>query len=88
MLWQINARGAQVQEQAVSGAEGGGGKPQSAFWSIVCVTNGGTGARPMLDGLDATAYPSGVKGTPIEINEKYVSNTPCFLFLCPAASLR
>ena len=37
----------------------GGSQPQSAFWSIVCVTNGGTGARPALDGLDATAYPSG-----------------------------
>jgi N-methylhydantoinase B len=31
--------------------------------------SGGTGARPSKDGLDATAFPSGVKNTPIEINE-------------------
>ena len=31
--------------------------------------NGGTGARPDKDGLSATAYPSGVRGTPVEIAE-------------------
>ncbi|MBH67979.1 MAG: 5-oxoprolinase [Rhodospirillaceae bacterium] len=31
--------------------------------------SGGTGARPSKDGLDATAFPSGVRNTPIEINE-------------------
>jgi N-methylhydantoinase B len=36
---------------------------------ITVVTNGGTGARPGKDGLSATAYPSGVRGTPIEIVE-------------------
>ena len=35
--------------------------------------NGGTGARPDKDGLSATAYPSGVRGTPVEIAE---SQTP------------
>jgi N-methylhydantoinase B len=33
------------------------------------VHNGGTGARPHADGLSATAYPSGVRGTPVEITE-------------------
>ena len=33
------------------------------------VHNGGTGARPAADGLSATAYPSGVRGTPVEITE-------------------
>ena len=33
------------------------------------MTNGGTGARPQKDGLSATAFPSGVRGTPVEINE-------------------
>ncbi|MGH6944203.1 MAG: hydantoinase B/oxoprolinase family protein, partial [Geminicoccaceae bacterium] len=33
------------------------------------VHNGGTGARPGADGLSATAYPSGVRGTPVEITE-------------------
>jgi N-methylhydantoinase B len=39
------------------------------LFTITAVTNGGTGARPTKDGLSATAYPSGVKGTPVEINE-------------------
>ena len=30
---------------------------------------GGTGARPSKDGLSATSFPSGVKNTPVEINE-------------------
>ena len=33
-------------------------------------SNGGTGARPTQDGLSATAYPSGVRGTPVEIAEQ------------------
>jgi N-methylhydantoinase B len=42
--------------------------PDERF-AISVVTNGGTGARPGKDGLSATAYPSGVKGTPVEIVE-------------------
>ena len=42
---------------------------ESKLFTITAVTNGGTGARPASDGLSATAYPSGVKGTPVEINE-------------------
>ena len=38
-------------------------------FAISVATNGGTGARPGKDGLSATAYPSGVKGTPVEIVE-------------------
>lgn len=30
---------------------------------------GGAGARPTKDGLDATAFPSGVRNTPVEVNE-------------------
>ena len=30
---------------------------------------GGTGARPGRDGMSATAFPSGVRNTPVEINE-------------------
>ena len=36
---------------------------------MAITSNGGTGARPHADGLSATAYPSGVKGTPVEIAE-------------------
>ena len=38
-------------------------------FNVTITSNGGTGARPQKDGLSATAYPSGVKGTPIEIAE-------------------
>ncbi len=33
------------------------------------IFNGGTGARPGKDGLSTTAFPSGVRATPTEINE-------------------
>jgi N-methylhydantoinase B len=38
-------------------------------FSISATNNGGTGARFDKDGLSATAYPSGVQGTPVEITE-------------------
>ncbi|MBR0898926.1 hydantoinase B/oxoprolinase family protein [Bradyrhizobium tropiciagri] len=38
-------------------------------FSISATNNGGTGARADKDGLSATAYPSGVQGTPVEITE-------------------
>lgn len=33
------------------------------------IYNGGTGARPAKDGLSTTAFPSGVRTTPTEVNE-------------------
>ncbi|MCY4290426.1 MAG: hydantoinase B/oxoprolinase family protein [Roseovarius sp.] len=39
------------------------------LFAIEPVHNGGTGARPHADGLSATAYPSGVYGSQIEITE-------------------
>ncbi len=38
-------------------------------FAIELVFNGGTGARPTLDGLSATAFPSGVWGSQIETTE-------------------
>jgi len=38
-------------------------------FAIEFVHNGGTGARPARDGLSATAFPSGVWGTQVEIAE-------------------
>ncbi len=38
-------------------------------FAIELVHNGGTGARPSLDGLSATAYPSGVFGSQVEMTE-------------------
>ena len=58
-LWNLNVRG------KLKGGEGG-----NYGFSMAFTSNGGTGARPRSDGLSATAYPSGVKGTPVEIAEQ------------------
>lgn len=58
-LWNLNVRG------YVKGGEGG-----NYGFMMTVTSNGGTGARPHSDGLSATAYPSGVKGTPVEIAEQ------------------
>ena len=59
-LWNLTFRG--VTDRGANQAKG-------SLFTITAVTNGGTGARPIKDGLSATAYPSGVRGTPVEINE-------------------
>lgn len=56
-LWNLNVRG-------VAARDGG-----NYGFTMAVTSNGGTGARPSRDGLSATAYPSGVKGTPVEIAE-------------------
>lgn len=38
-------------------------------FTIMSFHSGGTGARPGRDGLSATAFPSGVRNVPIEVNE-------------------
>ena len=69
VLWQINARGSWVPGPNGTAAQAAPTADIDRPWVITSITNGGTGARPGVDGLDATAYPSGVRGTPIEINE-------------------
>ncbi len=49
-------------------AEGAGAAETQAF-AISMFHAGGTGGRPEKDGLSATAFPSGVRNTPVEINE-------------------
>ncbi|MFT9366660.1 MAG: hydantoinase B/oxoprolinase family protein [Gluconobacter sp.] len=58
-LWNIAVRGQWFPKGATT--------PQT--YALAITTNGGTGARPGLNGLSATAFPSGVHGTPIEIAE-------------------
>jgi len=57
-LWNLTFRG-----------ETDRGSNDANLFAVTAVTNGGTGGRPTKDGLSATAYPSGVRGTPVEINE-------------------
>ena len=47
----------------------GGGFANATPFTVTMFHNGGTGARPGKDGLSATSYPSGVRNTPVEINE-------------------
>ncbi len=44
-------------------------KDGGQLFSLELVHNGGTGARPSKDGLSATAFPSGVMGSLVEITE-------------------
>ena len=49
---------------------------RSVHFAAELVHNGGTGARASKDGLSATAFPSGVLGSQVEITE---STTPIFI---------
>jgi N-methylhydantoinase B len=48
---------------------GGEDRPDVAPFSTVIFHCGGTGARPGKDGLDVTAFPSGVRTIPVEATE-------------------
>lgn len=45
------------------------GEQHREQFAVELVFNGGTGARPTLDGLSATAFPSGVWGSQVETTE-------------------
>ncbi len=59
-LWNIAVNGHRLT---------GRGQGETNAYGLAMATNGGTGGRPRQDGLSATAYPSGVQGTPVEIAE-------------------
>ena len=42
---------------------------KTTAFMLMAFHSGGAGARPMLDGLSATPYPSGVRNVPVEISE-------------------
>jgi len=63
-LWNPPLRGG----SAVSG-QSRGNKPVLADFEIITFNSGGTGARKTLDGLSATAFPSGVRTMPVEATE-------------------
>ena len=63
-----------VLRSVVGGAKAGGelganAAEDGAVFVINPIFNGGTGARPAKDGLSTTAFPSGVRTTPTEVNE-------------------
>jgi N-methylhydantoinase B len=63
-LWNPPLRGG----AAVSG-QGSGNRRVLPDFEIITFNSGGTGARPALDGLDGTAFPSGVRTMPVEATE-------------------
>jgi N-methylhydantoinase B/acetone carboxylase, alpha subunit len=44
---------------------------QATPFTVTSFHSGGTGARPTLDGLSATPFPSGVRSVPIEVTEAF-----------------
>ncbi len=63
-LWNPPLRGG----GAISG-QARGNKAVITDFEIITFNSGGTGARPAQDGLDATAFPSGVRTMPVEATE-------------------
>jgi len=63
-LWNPPLRGG----GSVSG-QASGNRPVIGDFEIITFNSGGTGARPTQDGLNATAYPSGVRTMPVEATE-------------------
>jgi len=63
-LWNPPLRGG----GSVSG-QASGNRPVIADFEIITFNSGGTGARPGQDGLNATAFPSGVRTMPVEATE-------------------
>jgi N-methylhydantoinase B len=63
-LWNPPLRGG----SAVSG-QGTSNRPVLQDFDITTFNSGGTGARPARDGLDGTAFPSGVRTMPVEASE-------------------
>jgi N-methylhydantoinase B len=63
-LWNPPLRGG----GAISG-QARGNRPVIGDFEVITFNSGGTGARPGQDGLDATAFPSGVRTMPVEATE-------------------
>ncbi len=63
-LWNPPLRGG----SSVSG-QARGNRPVVPDFEIITFNSGGTGARPSSDGLNATAFPSGVRTMPVEATE-------------------
>jgi len=64
-LWGIQVRGG----PEIGAAPGKNRDGDAAAFDLLCFNSGGSGARPGLDGLNATAFPSGVRALPVEAVE-------------------
>jgi N-methylhydantoinase B len=68
-LWIVQLRGKLPEDQVA--------QTESGTFETVFMASGGSGARAAQDGLDATAFPSGVKAMPVEVIE---STSPIVLW--------
>ena len=64
-LWNVQLRGA----PPIDGPDDRAAVGNAPAFEMLQFNSGGTGARPTKDGLNATAFPSGVRGMPVEANE-------------------
>jgi N-methylhydantoinase B/oxoprolinase/acetone carboxylase alpha subunit len=62
-MWGIQLRGGSEANRAFGLVD------DASPFEILLFNSAGAGARPMKDGLSATAFPSGVRGLPIEVME-------------------
>jgi N-methylhydantoinase B len=53
----------------ITGTQGSGAGGNAPPFMVTTFHSGGAGARPTLDGLSATPFPSGVRNVPVEITE-------------------
>jgi N-methylhydantoinase B len=67
-LWSVQLRGRN---------ESAGGNARGAAFDTVFFNSGGSGARPVQDGLSGTAFPSGVRAMPVEVTE---ANAPIVIW--------
>jgi N-methylhydantoinase B/oxoprolinase/acetone carboxylase alpha subunit len=65
-IWSLQLRGG-VEAQKVPGSGATGAASRS--FSLLSFNSGGSGARSGKDGLSVTAFPSGVRGTSVEVLE-------------------
>ncbi len=64
-LWGIQVRGG----PEIGAAPGMNRDSDAAAFDLLSFNSGGSGARPAVDGLSATAFPSGVRALPVEAVE-------------------
>lgn len=69
----VNAEGASAlwNPPLRGGAQVSGRHAEVRDFEVVTFNSGGTGARPTMDGLDGTAFPSGVRTMPVEATENF-----------------
>ena len=70
-MWQPDTGVATTNRSKTSAGNSGDGSTQAKLERFILMSfhSGGAGARPQADGLSATAFPSGVRNMPVEVNE-------------------